>query len=59
MNINEFKVGMRISDSWYGYWGTGTVRKVLKTRVVIGFTNGNVMTYDKQHLQFLYQGVAK
>jgi len=59
MKINELEVGMKVVDSWYWSWGIGTVRKVLKTRVVIAFTNGTVLTYDKPHLGYLSRGIYK
>jgi hypothetical protein len=58
MRYSEFKVGKRVTDSWFPSWGTGVVLKVLKTRVKIlfperGDTVDDPTVYDTPHLQFL------
>lgn len=59
MKFNTLKIGEKVSDRWFGEWGTGKVVKLLKTRVYILFQGATVPTvYDKAHVQFL-QKVGK
>lgn len=65
MKIDEFKVGAVVHDSWGNSF---IVNEILKTRVKLkavrleqgymyGVLNlGDIITYDKQHLQFLKNG---
>ena len=54
MKITDLKKGMKVSDNWYLDWGTGTVDKILKTRVFINFPYPKgFMKYDESHVQFL------
>lgn len=46
------KVGQKVYDRWWPWWGIGKVTKVFKTRVRVEFPN-KTLTYDKAHLQFL------
>jgi hypothetical protein len=52
MKLQQMKRGRRVVDRWWPEWGTGVVKKVLKTRVRIDFA-GTLRTYDLAHLQFL------
>lgn len=54
MKITELKVKDKVKDTWFhDKWGTGTVKKVLKTRVHIDFTLEGLVVFDEPHLQFL------
>lgn len=55
MKFSELKVGMKVEDRWYPHWGTGVVRDLLKTRVIIKYPDGDTK-YDKGHVQFLEKG---
>jgi len=58
MKFSELEVGMKVVDRWFSRWGEGRVTKLLKTRVVISFDDGDT-TYDKGHVQFLSRGIYK
>lgn len=46
------KLGDKVYDRWYIWWGIGVVTKVMKTRVRIRF-GLEERTYDRAHFQFL------
>lgn len=48
----KFRVGTRVTDRWWQWWGLGTVTKCLKTRIHVRFMDGD-RVYDKAHTQFL------
>lgn len=47
--------GQVVEDTWFTYeWGQGTVKRVLKTRIIIDFTIIGTRTFDLEHAsQFL------
>jgi hypothetical protein len=53
MKKNEIKIGLKVSDTWYGDWGLGIIEKVMKTRFVVKFSNKGLVRYDYPHAQFL------
>ena len=53
MKKDELKIGLTVSDRWFEDWGFGVIKEILKTRVKIKFQNGELVTYDYPHLQFL------
>lgn len=53
MRHADLRRGLRVWDRWFPAWGSGTVRKVLRTRARIAFADGEVRTYDVPHLRFL------
>lgn len=55
LRIEDIRRGDKVLDSWWMYWGAGTVIKVLKTRVhVRWWKDEEPIIYDKQHAeQFL------
>lgn len=65
MKFNEIKIGDRVEDAWYWFWGVGVVKAILKTKVKVLFPsvgsfvsswNGfrtEIVPYDKSHCQFL------
>ena len=52
MKRDDVKVGSRVVDRWYRWWGSGIVKAVLKTRIKVQFTD-HMLTYDVPHLRFL------
>jgi hypothetical protein len=48
----KFKVGDKVYDTWWPYWGLGKVVLVLKTRVKVKFSE-HMFVYDKAHCKFL------
>lgn len=54
MTFDECAVGVRVVDRWFGYWGIGTIKKIVGMRVHIQFSAKLLMQeYDVPHLQFL------
>jgi len=57
MEKPKFKVDDKIEDTWYPEWGSGVIKKVLKTRYKIIFSGApfmmkdqnNCVTYDFAH----------
>lgn len=52
MRYEDIKLGQKVADYWFLDWGTGVVKAILKTRVVVWFP-GRTVTYDKAHLRFI------
>lgn len=50
--MNNFKQGQAVHDSWWPL-RSGHVRNVLKTRLRVEWSDGEVWTYDQSHMQFL------
>jgi len=55
MKREQLRVGKKVKDYLDGYWQTGVIKEILKTRVKIQY-HGKLMTYDNAHLQFLKKG---
>jgi len=53
MKYDQLKLKMKVVDTWFDYWGTGTVTKIFKTRIHIDFYHEGVIIFDIPHLQFL------
>jgi hypothetical protein len=48
-----FRVGQRVTDTWFGDYGIGVVTKVMQTRIRVDFPLYPTLSYDRSHWQFL------
>jgi len=53
MEYKDVKIGKKVEDYLDGEWRIGKIIKKLKTRVHIQYSEINILSYDKNHLQFL------
>lgn len=54
MKFEDCKVGVRVVDTWFAYWGVGVIKKIVGKRVHIQFS-AKLLTkeFDIPHLKFL------
>lgn len=52
MKFNQIKIGTKVIDRWWPNWGTGVVKDIVNTTIIIQFPNKD-LAYDKAHVQFL------
>jgi len=51
-SYDHLKLRARVFDRWWPY-RYGVVIKVLKTRLRVQWSDGEVWSYDRPHMQFL------
>lgn len=66
LKFKDLKKGMKVKDVYYSdtpvksrNWGTGTVLKVLKTRVHINFSQEGLVIFDIAHANNFLEKVSR
>lgn len=55
-DFKKIKVGDRVKDTWYGY---GTVKAKLKTRLIVQLDKGQTWSYDLGHINTFVRAVTE
>jgi hypothetical protein len=55
----KLKIGDKVEDRWFLYYGDGKVVKVMKTRIHVEFSCQGLVIYDMEHAKIFLRRKGK